>query len=235
MKEKTEDWENELWSFIDKGDGVNCPLYPSCQHQENSDDCLSRDKLYADEIHEFIDRDFLILPSLYGKFPKMPGCNSTNTIFRLVRKLARNYTDKIGSAEIPVPTEIINQVCNDQHIEVRLVNLKSTHGAVWQLKDDWVIHLNSQDSSARRRFTLYHEIFHILAHCNATPVFKKTPSKKVGSFNELIADYFAAVMIMPESQLITKWAETKDIRELAAIFDVPEPIMYCRIKLCKLV
>jgi hypothetical protein len=235
MKKIAEDWESELWSFINIGNGTNCPLYKSCQHPKNNENCLSRDEEYADAMHKFLDNDSLILPPSYRKLPKTPACIATSRIFELVRKLAQSYTEKIGSKEIPVPVDIINRVCSDQSVEVRLVPLKSAHGAVWRLKDSWVIHLNSKDTSARRRFTLYHELFHILTHCNATPVFKKAPSQKEGAFNELLADHFSAVMIMSEEIMEKKWAEVKDIKKMAAIFDVPEPAMYCGLKYLRLI
>ncbi|MDP2931880.1 MAG: ImmA/IrrE family metallo-endopeptidase [Chloroflexota bacterium] len=92
---------------------------------------------------------------------------------------------------------------------------QSHHGAVWRLSDCWLIHLNSNDTSARQRFTLYHEIFHILAHGKAKPVFKKTACNQEGSFNELLADHFAAVMLLPEKWVKVIWAQVKDIGQMA--------------------
>jgi hypothetical protein len=235
MKARIGDWENELWSLINIGDGTNCPHYKSCQYKKNRSYCLSRDEAYAEEMNLSLDSDTLFFSSTGEIFPKVPECVSNGRIFTLVRKLAQYYAEKLGIMEIPVQTEITNHICFDQPIEIRLVPLKSAHGAVWRLRDGWVIHLNSKDSSARRRFTLYHEIFHILAHCNATPVFKKASSQKQGSFNELLADHFSAVMIMPEEIVQKKWPEVNDISKMAAVFDVPEPIMYCGLKHFRLI
>jgi Zn-dependent peptidase ImmA (M78 family) len=236
MQERNEEWENELWSLINIGDGTNCPQYKSCQHRRHNKDCLSRDVDYADAVHQFLDSDFLILPLIYDKLPRISACTASSRIFELVRKLAHSYTKKIGIKEIPVETDVFQNDCFSQPVEVRLVPLKSAHGAVWRLKKDgWVIHLNSKDSYARRRFTLYHELFHILAHCNASPVFKKSPSQNEGAFNELLADHFAAIMIMPEDQLRKRWVEVKDIKKMAVVFDVPEPVIYCGLKYLKLI
>ena len=234
MKARTEDWENELWSLIDLGDGINCPHYKSC-YIKNASNCLYRDIEYADRMQKFLDSDSLLLPPSDKYFPKLPVCIANSRIFELIRKLAGNYTKKSVSKEIPVPDDIINNVYFDQPLEVRLVPLKSAHGAVWRIKDGWVIHLNSKDSSARRRFTLYHELFHILTHCNVSPVFKKAPYQREGTFNELLADHFSAVMIMPEEMMRKKWPEVKDISKMAVIFDVPEPAMYCGLKYLRLI
>ena len=236
MRAKKEDWENELWSLINIGNGTNCPLYESCEYQKHNKNCLSRDISYNDAIHKFMDEDSIVLPASYKEFPRPPMCVMSSQIFKLVTQLAQSYKEKAGAETIPVKTEIIKKIRFDQPVEVRLVPLKSAHGAVWRLKHDgWVIHLNSKDSSARRRFTLFHELFHILAHCNASPVFKKSPFQREGAFNELLADHFSAVMIMPEDQVRKRWVAVKDVKKMAAIFDVPEPVMYFGLKHLKLI
>jgi Zn-dependent peptidase ImmA (M78 family) len=230
MTVRNEDWENELWSLIDQYDGILCPLQKTCQYKNNPNICLDKNKDYTDALHKFLDDDSCNLLPYRNTPPKLPLCIANSKIFELVRKLAQSYTEKTGAKKIPVPAEIIEKICMNQPIEVRLVPLKSAHGAVWRLKDGWVIHLNSIDTPARKRFTLFHELFHILAHSNASPIFKKVPSQKEGSFNELLADHFSAVMIMPEEMIREKWPEVKDLSKMAAIFDVPEPVMYCGLK-----
>lgn len=227
MRGRKEDWENELWSYLNVNHGINCPLNKSCQQKDKNKDCLSRDIAYAGAMHKFLDNDSLANLPPVKDFPKVPDCMEDSKILELVRKLAKKQADKIGLKEVPVPIDITNNVWFGQPVEVRLVPLKSIHGAIWKLKDGWVVHLNQKDSSARRRFTLFHEVFHILAHCNANPVFKKAPTQTEGDFNEMLADHFSEVMIMPEEMLHKKWAEVKDIRKMAAIFDIPEPVVYC--------
>jgi len=56
------------------------------------------------------------------------------------------------------------------------------------------------------------------------PVFRKRGTKG-GSFNELLADYFAICILMPK-----KWAEVKDLDRMAEIFDVPKAVMCIRLK-----
>ena len=52
-----------------------------------------------------------------------------------------------------------------------------------------------------KRFTLFHEAFHILTHCNTTPTFSRIGVTQ-GSFNELLADVFAVFIMMPR-----EWVE----------------------------
>jgi Zn-dependent peptidase ImmA (M78 family) len=61
-------------------------------------------------------------------------------------------------------------------------------------------------------------------------VFKKASCSQGGSFNELLADHFAGVILLPEKCVKEKWAEVKDINQMAAIFDVPKPIVWFALK-----
>jgi hypothetical protein len=227
------EWESELWSLINIGDGVYCPLQDTCQNGDNPNICLNKNEDYSKALHEFLDSDHLITPP-FTDFPKFPMCSVNSKLFMLVTELAKKYVKRIDPRLLPVPWVSDQEICSGRPVEIREVPLKYAHGAVWSLKDAWVIHLNSRDSSARKRFTLYHEIFHVLAHCNATPIFKK-PNQPGGSFNEMLADFFSGMMVLPEDKLREKWGEIGDIKQIATIFDVPETVMYCGLKWIKLI
>jgi len=51
-----------------------------------------------------------------------------------------------------------------------------------------------------------------------------------GSFNELLADYFAACILMPREWVKRKWAEVENLDRMAEIFDVPKPAMCIRLR-----
>ena len=121
-------------------------------------------------------------------------------------------------------------MADEQHPgELRVLPLRTHHGAIWHLKEGWVIQLNDGETSADNRFTLFHEAFHILAHCSTTPVFRKRGAIQ-GSFNELLADAFAASILAPTEWVKEKWAEVRDLDRMAKIFDVPKPVMCVRLK-----
>lgn len=125
-------------------------------------------------------------------------------IFQLVEALANKYIRKARLSQPPVVTELIEQFDISPAIEIHPLPLKAYHGAVWRLEDEWVVQLNSEDKPARQRITLFHEVFHILAHRRATPVFRK-PGIKEGLFNEMLADYFAGCILMPKEWVRDKW------------------------------
>jgi len=123
-----------------------------------------------------------------------------------------------------LPSGIVSLADAQRCIEIHTLPLKSYHGAIWRLNDGWVVQLKDGDTSAEKRFTLFHETFHILAYCGGTPVFKKRGLEQ-GSFNELLADYFASCILMPREWVKEKWAVIKDLDGMAEIFAVPKSAM----------
>ena len=196
---------------------------------------MSEHEEYYQLMNEFLDDETPVLADPASVKFEFPPCPNSGRIFALVRRLAVKYQMESGIDRLPVPTDLITQAADNLPIEVRQVPLKAHHGAIWRLSDCWLIHLNSNDTPARQRFTLYHEIFHILAHCKATPVFRKTSCSQGGSFNELLADHFAGIILMPEKRVRERWAEVKDISQMAAIFDVPKPIVWFALKHLRLI
>ena len=232
---KTPEWEAELWSYLSEGDGTHCPIYDSCRLRQQGEWCLSEHEAYYQLMNNFLDDEVPDLTDPAGIEFELRGCRRMGKIFRLVKRLAVKYRAEIGREKLPVPADLITHGGDDRPIEVRELPFKAHHGAIWRLRNCWVVQLNSNDTPARKRFTLYHEIFHILAHCKATPVFKKTSSSPEGSFNELLADHFAAIILMPEKQVKKIWAEVKDINNMATIFDVPRPVVWFALKHLNLV
>jgi len=98
-----------------------------------------------------------------------------------------------------------------------------------------VVQLNSKDSPARQRFTLFHEIFHILAHNKATPVFKKVGCGREGSFNEMLADHFSAACLLPDALVKDAWPKVKDLNKMAELFIAPKSLVWFSLKHLRLV
>jgi hypothetical protein len=232
---KIPSWEAELWSYLSKGDGIHCPVYQSCRLRLQGEWCLSEHEQYYQLINDFLDDEVPDLTDPASIGFDFPGCRYVGRIFNLVRRLAAGYQTEAGIDHLPVPTDLITRGGDNRPIEVQELPFKAHHGAVWRLNDCWLIQLNSNDTTARKRFTMYHEIFHILAHCKATPVFKKTSSSPEGSFNELLADHFAAILLMPEKQVREKWAEVRDVNQMATTFDVPKSVVWFALKHLSLV
>ena len=228
-REKIPRWESELWSYISRGDGEHCPLHDECQVRLQGSKCLDDSKIYLGEISALMDDDEFTLSDPESGKLEFIRCAKVGKIFRLVEKLAQKYL-KMGNVNSPPVPEVLITLCDKSHpVEIRQVPLKAYHGAIWHLRDIWVVHLNKNDTPARRRFSLFHEAFHILAHSRATPVFRKVGVKR-GSFNELLADHFAGCILMPPEWAREKWDEVHDLNKMAEIFQIPKPMVWFGLK-----
>ncbi|MEV6831173.1 ImmA/IrrE family metallo-endopeptidase [Amycolatopsis sp. NPDC051102] len=97
----------------------------------------------------------------------------------------------------------------------------------------WLIVVNRDDSTTRRRFTLSHEFKHILDHPYIGVIYSKLgkTEEERDYLTERICDYFAACLLMPRNWLKRAWASgIQDQTALAAKFHVSEAAMGIRLK-----
>ena len=129
----------------------------------------------------------------------------------------------------PALTELPTLVDQRHDVEARQLPLRVYHGATRYQNDEWVIEINNSDASAAKRFTLFHQAFHILAHRRTTPVFRERGSI-AGSFNEVLADYFTSCVLMPREWVKEKRAEVRNLDRMAETFDVTRSAMCIRLR-----
>jgi len=217
-------WEAKLWSYLSSGDGDHCPLYGRCRARLRGGWCFAEN---GEKVHRFFDGDVPFDPDDYDF--AINEYSKSDAIGRLVEQLAQKQLRKGGVRNPPVPTEVILLADEQYPIEIRQVPLTVYHGAIWRPKGQWIIQLKADDTPEVKRFTLFHEAFHILAHCRSTPVFRKRGATK-GLFNELLADYFAVCLLMPREWVKAKWAEVRDLDRMAEIFCTPKPAIWFRLR-----
>lgn len=153
-----------------------------------------------------------------------PGCC---WVLAAVETLAADYLARQGVQRPPVASELITAFDESRKIEVRLVPLKALHGAIWLLGREWVIQLNARESRRAKRYTMFHEAFHI-AYRNACLAFKEVKPSH-GLFTEVLADHFATCFLMPKGWVEEQWPTVQDVRTMAGIFDVPISAMRRRL------
>ena len=219
MRKEMSTWENELWHYLETGNGETCPLYDVCDMRKDGHWCIIDHREFIGDLSYLIN-SHEIDPSR-GEILRTikPG-----RIFNLVEMLANRYLELSGIDSPPVPESLIEDIGQPNNVEVRLLPLTYYHGALWYMDDAWVIQLNSNDEHSVRRLTLFHEAFHVLAHSNSTPIFRKISSNK-GAFNELLAEYFTYNILMPEPWVRNKWEQVKDPDIMAKMFEVPKSAM----------
>ena len=240
-QEEVSDWESELWSYMSNGDGFNCPLHDDCRTKQRGGWCFDdnivkqrRALQYGTNADDSISN--LSEPDVFKKLyqQNFPHRWIPCRIFRLVESLANKYIQKAELNQPPVNADLVREIDINPNIELRKLPMKSYHGAVWQLEDAWVIHLNDKDSPVRQNMTLFHEVFHILAHRRSTPIFRKQIGSG-GEFNEMLANHFAASIMMPKAWIREKWAEVGDVNKMVEIFQVSELAMWIKLRQMNLI
>ncbi len=216
--------ESEFWKSLTIGDGRHCSFYNHCRERQNSKWCPDDNRI---KIGQFMDNDQFCESNF--DFIRPGQCGKILTI---VQKITEEYLIKGDIHYPPVPTELVRLADNSQAIEIHYLPLKYYHSALWRLKHKWVIQVRRDDAQTVQRFSLFHEVFHILAHRNsekAVPVFCSRNNRN-GSFNEILANFFAAYTLMPEEWLIQKWHDTKDLDRISKTFNVPKTALCIRLK-----
>ncbi len=216
-------WESELWSHLSSGDGMHCPLSSECSARRDGRWCPDEN---SEKLRELIDADGEFGPAEH----ELPWLRD-EVIFPAIERLAEKQLRSGNVDRLPVPIEVVSLADERRAVEVRVVGLKTCRAAIWHLRNTWVIQLAEDCTPTRGRFTLFHEAFHILAHCRCkgTPVFMKMSGKQ-GSFNELLADYYAICVLMPKEWVEQQWVKAKDLDRMAEIFSVPKSTMWFRLR-----
>ena len=223
MLAKISRWEVELWSYVSVGDGIRCPLHGRCQIKKRGGWCPDENR---ERLNRLLDERRFDLHSY--DFIKSEGKKRCR-ITQLLERAARTCLKMGKLCCPPVSTELVTLFDQQHRIEIRQLPLKAYHGAIWSQKDEWVIQVKGSDAAPTMRFTVFHEAFHILAHCRTSPVFRKRGSI-IGSFNEWLADHFAMCVLLPRDWVAEKWAEVKDLDRMVEIFVVPKSAMCVRLR-----
>lgn len=230
MVNEIPEWEASLWSQVSIGDGNRCPIYSNCQSRQQAGWCIVD---IGNQIKEVFD---------YERFsPKkldysLQGKVVQGDFYQALESLANNYLRKGNVHSPPVPTELVFLANEKNNIEIRTVPLKTLGGALLRERERWVIYINSNDPLYKQRFTLFHEFFHILAHCRTSrcPVFRRSGANR-GHFNELLADCFAAHILIPEEWLKAEWQACRDLDKIARTFAVPKSVVWFRLNVLGLI
>ena len=136
----------------------------------------------------------------------------------------------VGPFDPPVPIEDIAQAAGISTISVAPLRRQSAvlmagHGTLG-------IILNRDDPPVRRRFSIAHELGHIVI-AGSSGVGNLAPAAHRGQRDtqlERACDYFAACLLMPRRWVIDAHRETPLVRTLARTFDVSPTTMTHRLR-----
>ncbi len=224
-------WDRELWTYMKAGDGVTCPIFSTCNVRLEGGWCPNQsDGTFGKHLY--------LCGDLEDTSPILSGYDMLNhwhpgKVFKLVETLAQDYLRHAGVFGPPTLEDTLINNNKQYKIEVRPLPLKACYGAVWHLGDTWVLHVNRNHPPAVKRFTIFHELFHILVHGECTPKFKKRGSTEA-MFNELLADYFAMCLMAPRDWLEQQWLELHNVSALANRLQMPRAPLAVRLIQAKL-
>ncbi len=139
---------------------------------------------------------------------------------------------------IPIPIErVIETYLGDVSIFFRVFSKPLSNVSAFATKDmecGWLIVVNSAESKQRRRFSLAHELAHIvLRPSNPTPVY--CTQKSTGA-DEILCNRFAGDILMPDAAMATFYQEhpMPYLESVAEQFDVSPWVAQIQLRRLKL-
>lgn len=104
-------------------------------------------------------------------------------------------------------------------IEISKVDDVPASGASFWGNGSWHIHIHAQETPTRHRFTVLHELKHIVDHPNQHLIYDERAFVVYGE-REIVADHFASCVLLPADRLSAALRRSQDHAELAAHFGV---------------
>jgi hypothetical protein len=147
---------------------------------------------------------------------------SHGELLLLAELQANRLLEFSGVPQAPIPLTLISDL---PRIEVRVDPDLPASGCTQWLGGRWLIVLNAAESSNRMRFSLAHEFKHIVDHRDVTRLYASSQQA------EVVADYFAACLLMPKRAVKRAWGEgPQQAEELARLFEVSPAAMTRRLR-----
>jgi hypothetical protein len=141
---------------------------------------------------------------------------------------AYRLLDLAGLREAPVPSSLIQEL---PRLAVRSNEDLPVSGSTHWLNGRWIITINGSEPPTRQRFTLAHELKHVIDHRHRDVLYAETPGLPADIQGEYAADNFAACLLMPKRWVKRAWADgLQQISELSKLFDVSPQAMRVRLE-----
>jgi Zn-dependent peptidase ImmA (M78 family) len=97
-----------------------------------------------------------------------------------------------------------------------------------------IIQVAKIDSGNRQRFSIAHEVSHLVLHDEGEFIEYRKPFAEYDNpnmlYKEVQANMLASALLMPKELVIKAWKATKDIDDIAEIFNVSRSSVYFRLE-----
>jgi Zn-dependent peptidase ImmA (M78 family) len=153
----------------------------------------------------------------------MPRRLLTTREAELVAELQANrLLELAGLPQAPIPNELVTEL---PRISVRLDPGLPVSGSAQWLSGRWLLSINASEPWTRQRFSLVHELKHVLDHPYVEQVYAGEEQA------EHLADYFAACVLMPRRYVKRVWGEgMQSLTALSQQFGVSERAVSVRLQ-----
>lgn len=133
----------------------------------------------------------------------------------------------LGVTEPPVATATLS---NLPRLSVERVTSMPMSGSAQWVAGRWHVLLNASEASTRQRFTLAHELKHIIDHPDVSRLYRAIDSRTRAAAIERCCDFFAGCLLVPSPWLRLAWRSgSREAFRLADLFDVSPAAIHVRL------
>jgi Zn-dependent peptidase ImmA (M78 family) len=158
----------------------------------------------------------VVIASVRDLVPLRPMTYSEH--LRIAELQAHRFLELVGVRGAPVPERVIVEL---PRLQVQRLSPFPVSGATHWFNGVWIVALNGSEPRVRQRFSLAHELKHILDHRFADLIYSSFPEQDRHMLIEHICDYFAGCLLMPRPWLKSTYAKgLQHLPTLARHFDV---------------
>lgn len=149
----------------------------------------------------------------------------------------RQATKTLELLGIRQPGISIGWITELPRVEVKLVpryQMNGLSGVTSYTQGRYLVLVNKNDSHARRRWTLAHELKHLVDYTKAKAMYPQLgygDETRQAQRIERVCDHFAASLLMPRIWVKRAYGHgIQDVAALAGLFNVSEEAMYIRLQ-----
>jgi Zn-dependent peptidase ImmA (M78 family) len=147
---------------------------------------------------------------------------------QIAERQATRLLELAGVAVEPVAETVISRL---PRIQVERIVPSPVAGASQWSRGRWLILVNGADPLGRQRFTLAHELKHVIDNPFVKILYPPAGPQSSRDRAEAVCDYFAGCLLMPRPWVKKAWREgPQDIASLALRFQVSRQAMQVRLQ-----
>ncbi|MDB9846213.1 ImmA/IrrE family metallo-endopeptidase [Acidimicrobiales bacterium] len=151
---------------------------------------------------------------------------SASDVREITQRQAIKLRTLLGITATAFPIEALGEF---PRIELRPDRELPTSAMAFWNGHTWVILVNTSEALVRQRFSICHELHHIICHSTKSAMFGG--GKQQTADPEKIADVFAANVLMPKALVKRYWGRgPRNITSMARRFDVSTQAMRYRLR-----